>query len=215
MAKSFSELPSNVQAAILAALAVGLAAAFFFFGIPGVWEPAVWDLRARRDSLKAELDRLVAENQKNQAVERERTELLNRIAQLEKQLDTLRTIVPDEQATDEFVKMVFNTAVGAGINLRTFVAQPLVQRDFYVEMPFNIRLDGTYWAMLNFFDRLARQQRIVSVTNLTLGAPQGGGMGRYTVSPGETVGANCTVVTYFNRPAPPPQPAPGPPGGRR
>jgi Tfp pilus assembly protein PilO len=214
MAKSFKELPSNVQAAILAVIAVGLAAGFFFMGIPGVWEPAVWDLRAKRDGLTAELQRLKAENEKNQAVERERTELLNRIAQLEKQLDTLRMIVPDEQATDDFVKMVYNTASAAGIYLRTFVAQPLVQREFHVEMPFNIRIDGTYWSMLNFFDRLARQQRIVSVTNLNLGPPQGGGLGRYTVHPGETVGANCTVVTYFNRPAPPPPPPP-PPGPKR
>ncbi|MBI1940043.1 MAG: type 4a pilus biogenesis protein PilO [Acidobacteria bacterium] len=208
MAKSFNDLPGAVQAVILATVAVALAAGLFFYGIPGVVD-SVWGLRTQRDQLQAEVNKLKAENQKNQAVERERAELLNRIEQLKERLAVLRLIVPDEQATDDFVRMVYNTAGTSSIFMRTFVAQPLVQRDFYVEMPFNVRLDGTYYALLSFFDRLAREQRIVSVNvmNLTLGGPQGGGMGKYTVQPNETVGANCTVTTYFNRPEPPPQQA--------
>ncbi len=200
MAKSFNDLPGTAQAAILAGAAVILAGAVFYL--------YVWPLSAQRTRLEADVNRLHQENLKNQAVERERTELLNRIAQLEKQLDTLRSIVPDEQATDQFVRMVYDTAVGATIHLRNFVAAPLVQRDFYVETPFNVRLDGTYYQMLNFFDRLARQQRIVSVTNLALGPPAGGGQGTFKILPSETVGASCVVTTFFNRPQPPAAKAP-------
>jgi Tfp pilus assembly protein PilO len=201
MPKSFKELPTVVQGVIFAAGAVILAGAVFYL--------YVLPLRAQRASLEAKVNALYAENQKNQAVERERTELLNRIAQLEKQLDTLRSIVPDEPATDQFVKMVYDTATASTIHLRTFVAQAPVARDFHVEMPFGIRIDGTYYAMLNFFDRLARQQRIVSVTGLGVGPPVGGGLGKFVILPGETVGANCVVTTYYNRSqpsAPPPQP---------
>jgi type IV pilus assembly protein PilO len=201
MAKSFKELPALVQGVILAAVAVVVAGVVFYL--------YVWPLSEQRTSLEAKVKVLQAENEKNRAVERERTELLNRVAQLAKQLQTLRSIVPDEPATDQFVKMVYETAAGSTINLRSFVAQPLMSRDFYVEMPFSIRIDGTYYAMLSFFDRLARQQRIVSVTGLTLGPPAGGGQGRYTILPSETVGANCVVTTFFNRPQtaePPPQP---------
>lgn len=201
MAKSFNELPALVQGVIFAAVAVIVAGAVFYL--------YVWPLSAQRTSLEVKVKTLQAENEKNRAVERERTELLNRVAQLAKQLATLRTIVPDEPATDQFVKMVYDTASGSTTHLRSFVAQPVVARDFYVEMPFSIRIDGTYYAMLNFFDRLARQQRIVSVTGLSLGPPAGGGQGRYTILPSETVGANCVVTTFFNRPqspAPPPQP---------
>jgi type IV pilus assembly protein PilO len=201
MAKSFKELPALVQGVILAAVAVVLAGVVFYL--------YVLPLRAQRVSLEAKVEALQAENKKNQAVERERTELLNRIAQLAKQLETLRTIVPDEPAADQFVKMVYDTAISSTIYVRNFVAQPQVARDFYVEMPFSIRIDGTYYAMLSFFDRLARQQRIVSVTGLSLGPATGGGQGKYTIHPSETVGANCAVLTFFNRPqppAPPPQP---------
>lgn len=199
MAKSFNDLPASVQAVVLSVIPIALAGGVFYL--------YVFPLSAKKTSLQAEYTRLHGENQKNQAVERERTELLNRIAQLEKQLETLRTIVPDEPDTDEFVRMVYNTARGSTIFLRNFTAQPLLARDYYMEMPFSVKIDGTYYQMLNFFDRLAKQQRIVSVSGLALGPPAGGGGGTFTILPSETVGASCVITTFYNKPQAPAVPA--------
>ncbi len=194
MAKKFNELPMAVQVAVPVLLATLLAA--------GIFWSKVLPLKEKGENLKKQADAVHADNVANQAVEREHAEYINRIAQLQKQLETLRTIVPDEQATDEFVRLVYETATAADVHVRTFVAQSLGPHDFYVEMPFTVRLDGTYFTLLNFFDRLAHAQRIVSVNSvgLSLGPPGGGGMGAYTVSPVETVGANCVLTTYFNKP---------------
>ena len=190
MPKSFSDLPAIVQVVVLGGAALVLAGATFWY--------YVLPLSAQRDKLDKQVRDLHGQNVRNLAFEQERTEYLNRIAQLEKQMETLRSIVPDDQATEQFMRMVSGTATAAGSNLRTFVAQPLVRRDFYTEMPFAVRLDGTFFSLLNFFDRLSREQRIVSVTGLSLGAPTGGGMGTFTIHPSETVGANCVVTTYFH-----------------
>jgi type IV pilus assembly protein PilO len=190
MPKSFNDLPTPVQGFIFVVVAVALAAGTFWY--------YVLPLNDQRTGLDKDVTKLKAENDKNEAFRQQQTEYLSRIAQLEKQLETLRSIVPDEQATEQFMKMVAGTAVGAGTNVRTFIAQPLVRRDFYTEMPFVIRLDGTFFNLLGFFDRLSREQRIVSVTGLALGAPAGGGMGTFTILPNETVGANCVVTTYFH-----------------
>ena len=99
MPKSFNDLPVPVQVAVFVLIAAGSGRRSFLRLRP--------PLKEKRDSLRKEVDRLKAENQRNQVFERERTEYLNRIAQLEKQLDTLRSIVPDEQATDDFMRMVF------------------------------------------------------------------------------------------------------------
>jgi type IV pilus assembly protein PilO len=190
MPKSFNDLPLPVQIVIFVLIAVVLAGAvFYFYDLP---------LRERRDSLRKEVDRLTAENKRNQIFERERTEYLDRIAQLEKDLETLRSIVPEEQATDDFLRMVFAEARAAEVNVRTFIPQALTPKDIYTEMPFNLRLDGTYYGLLGFFDRLAHEQRIVSVSGLSLGSPVGGGMGTFKIHAGETVGANCVLTTYFS-----------------
>jgi type IV pilus assembly protein PilO len=196
MAKSFKDFPPLAQAGILAALvAVLIGAIAYMYVFP------LFDTLA---ALKKDVAQLTAENKVNEAFEQRQTEYRNRIAQLETQLETLRSIVPDEQSTDEFMKTIFNTANAASIHVRTFVAAPLVNRDYYVEMPFNIHVDGTYWGLVNYFDRLAHEQRIISVTSISLGPPAGGGMGAFEVSPNETVAANCTVTAYFNRTPPPP-----------
>jgi type IV pilus assembly protein PilO len=191
MPKSFNDLPAAVQIAIFVLFAVLLGGAVFYFN--------VLPLKEKRDSLRKEVDRLTAENKLNQIFELERTQYLNRIAQLEKQLDKLRFIVPEEQATDDFMRMVFEDGRAAQVNIRTFIPQALAPKDIYTEMPFNLRLDGTYYGLLTFFDRLAHEQRIVSVSGLSLGAPEGGGMGAFKLHPGETVGANCVLTTYFSR----------------
>jgi type IV pilus assembly protein PilO len=190
MPKNFGDLPAPVQSGVFVLIAVVLAGAvFYFFALP---------VQDKRDSLRKEIDKIKAENKRNQTIERERTEYLNRIAQLEKQLETLSSIVPEEQATDDFMRMVFADARAAEVNIRTFIPQAVVQKDIYTEMPFNLRLDGTYYGLLAFFDRLAHEQRIVSVSGLSLGTPEGGGMGSFKVHAGETVGANCVLTSYFS-----------------
>jgi type IV pilus assembly protein PilO len=200
MPKSFNDLPVPVQIAVFVVTAVVLAGAiFYFYDLP---------LKAKRDSLQKDVETLTAENRRNRIREAERVDYLNRIAQLEKQLETLREIVPEEQATDDFLRMVFADAKAAEVNIRTFIPQALVPKDIYTEMPFNLRLDGTYYGLLGFFGHLAHEPRIVSVSGLSLGSPEGGGMGSFKTHPSETVGANCVLTTYFSgvstaAPAPP------------
>jgi type IV pilus assembly protein PilO len=194
MARSFKDFPPLAQAgifAVLAAALVGVASYLYVF-----------PLFETRATLQKQVADLTAENKVNEAFEQKQTEYRNRIAQLETQLETLRSIVPDEQSTDEFMRTIFKAAGEASIHVRTFVAAPLVNKDYYVEMPFTIHVDGTYWALVNYFDRLAHEQRIISVTSINLGPPTGGGMGAFEVSPTETVSANCTVTAYFNRTQP-------------
>jgi len=103
---------------------------------------------------------------------------------------------------------VFEDGRATDVGIRTFIPQAMVPKDIYTEMPFNVRLDGTYFALLAFFDRLAHEDRIVSVSGLALGSPQGGGMGSFKILPSETVGATCVLTTYFSKvpTAPPPTP---------
>ena len=193
MAWKFNDLSAGAQAAGVVVVALALAGfSFWYFALPK---------SNQLDTLKQQVKKLRAENDRNEAFKREQTEYLNRIAQLSDQLKTLQSIVPDDPSTDVFVRSVYNTGTNSDVHIRTFISQPQVSKELYVEMPFRLHLDGTYYRLLQFFDRLAHDERIVTVSNLTLGAPEGGGMGSYKVSLHETVGANCVLTTYYNRPA--------------
>jgi len=195
MAKGFKDFPPAAQVGILAL------GALLVVGLSDYYK--VYPLLDQRAKLEEDVKKLAADNKRDQAFEQEQTQYRIKIAQLQTQLETQRLLLPDTESLDEFMTMVFKKAAEAGIHVRTFLPQPIAPRDYYVEAPFRVHLDGTYWGLRNYFDQLAKEQRIVSVTSITIGGPMGGGMGAYTVSSNETVGADCVLVTYFNKTATP------------
>ena len=44
----------------------------------------------------------------------------------------------------------------------------LAAEEFYTEVPFEMELDGPYYSMLNFFDRVGKLERIVNVSGLLM-----------------------------------------------
>lgn len=192
MAKGFKDIPPVGQVLILSLVAAGIVGALWYFFVN--------PLRAEVTTREHTLDQLNRENQENEAYRQRLVEYQARAKSLRQQLSNLHLIVPDEPEMDSYMKMIFHDSQGTGIHVRTFIPQPEVQQKYYVEMPVRVRLDGTYWTLVNFFDRLAREQRIVSVTSMNLGQPQGGGMGSYKVGAEETVGTDCVVTTYYNKP---------------
>ena len=54
----------------------------------------------------------------------------------------------------------------AGVELRRYAAKPVSAKEYYTEVPFDIELDGPYYSMLNFFDRVGKLERIVNISGL-------------------------------------------------
>src|SRR5579864_6720426 len=134
MAKGFKDFPPIAQAGILGFVVILIVGGLSYY--------YVYPLLQQKTDLEAKVTALEAQNKVNEAFEQKATEYRNRITQLETQLETLRSIVPDNQDTDAFMKTIFNTGSAAGVHVRTFVAQPLVTKDYYIEMPYQIRIDG-------------------------------------------------------------------------
>ncbi len=62
-------------------------------------------------------------------------------------------------------------------------------------------VDGPYYSVLNFFDRLQKLERIVNVSHLTMGALKGGkGAAKkaYKWNPNETVSSNAILTTFYS-----------------
>jgi type IV pilus assembly protein PilO len=191
MAKGFKDIPPVGQILLLSVVAIAIVGGLFYL--------YVLPLRTEVAAKQKQLDTLNEENQKNEAYRLRLVEYQARAKSLTQQLSNLHTIVPDEPEMDSYMKLVFADSQATGIHVRTFIPQPEVQQKYYVEMPVKVHMDGTYWTLVNFFERLAREQRIVSVTSMTLGSPTGGGMGSYKVASNETVGTDCVVTTYYNK----------------
>ncbi len=99
-------------------------------------------------------------------------ELKQQMDALNKQLDTLKTIVPEEKEVDEFIRLVQGAASASNVQLRRLTAQNIVSKDFHYEMPFEAQADGAYFNVLDFFSRLSRLSRIINVGDLQFDDPK-------------------------------------------
>jgi type IV pilus assembly protein PilO len=131
---------------------------------------------------------------------------------LKQQLEIERKIVPDEKEVDGFIKMLDAEAMKAGIEIRRYTAKPVSTREFYTEVPFEVELDGPYYSVLNFFDRVGKLERIVNMSGLLIANPKRGSDAKtkhtYQYAPNESIVATCEATTFFSHDLAPPVGAP-------
>ncbi len=193
MAK-FSEISQKAQLGIIFGVLVVLSAGLYF---------AVF--KTQDDQNHANELKLVekkAENEKLRPYERNLPELNRTTEALQMQLTNLQRIVPDEKNADEFMHAMQNEAKKAGIEIRRYTSKPVVAREFYTEVPFDMELDGPYYSVLGFFQHVGNLDRIINVSGLKLssikGNTSGGSKGTYSYAPDESVVAACETRTFFS-----------------
>ncbi len=176
--------------------------------------------KSQRDQNAAAQVKLEAKRHENAELEAYRPKLADierQLTSLKQQLEIERRIVPDEKEVDNFMRMVSGEARKAGVEIRRYTARPYVTKDFYTEVPFEVELDGPYYSMLGFFERMGKVERIVNVSNLLVASTRSPGAAKtkhtYQYAPNETVVATCLTTTYFSHDLDPASPAskPGPP----
>jgi type IV pilus assembly protein PilO len=195
MAISFREYPWYLQALVFFALALILIGAGEYLPLsPVAALRTTLDQNHQRD---ADLNRQVAELQ---VYERRNAEFKIEMAAMEKQLDTLKTIVPEEKELDEFMRLLQGSASASGVQIRSLVAQPVVPKDYHYELPFQISVDGPYFSIEDFFSRLSRLSRIINVGDLTFSGLDVTKGTKFPVRPGTTVQGTCLITTFFSKP---------------
>lgn len=191
--KKFSELPFLARLAMMLGLAtvIVLGGEYLYLGAK-VTENA---------GLSEQVTKLQDDNKRLAPFELQLKQKKAENEQLERDLANLWNIVPEEKEADGFIRLVQQAGVQAGINIRSFVAKPVVQRELYAEMPFDLSLDGSFYSVLQFFDRMAKMGRISNVSNLAMGPTEKGSVRNvprhYKYGSGETVIASCTATTFF------------------
>jgi type IV pilus assembly protein PilO len=128
-------------------------------------------------------------------------ELKSQMDALSKQLDTLKTIVPEDKEQDEFIRLVQGAASASNVQIRRLTAKPVVAREYHYDMPFEVQADGPYFNLLDFFGRLGRLSRIINVGDIDFEDASGQKAAKYPLRPGTSVAGIFTATTFFTKPA--------------
>lgn len=194
MPNPFRDMSVFMQALVAVALAVLVV-------LVGLYVPYSPVYTAREDLARAVEERtnLTTEVSQLQVYRQRYSELKQQMDALTKQLETLRTIVPEEKEADEFIRLMQGAAASATVQIRRITSQAVVAKQIHYEMPFEVQVDGSYFNILDFFIRLSRLSRIINIGDLNFTDTQKAG--KYPLRPGTTVQGTMTVTTFFAKPA--------------
>ena len=193
---SLRDMSVFLQALVALAVAVVLAAVGIF--VPG---SPVARAKEEYDAAVVKRTQLTQEVTQLQVYKQRYAELKQQMDALNKQLDTLKTIVPEEKEADEFIRLIQGAASSSSVQIRRLKALAIVPKEYHYEMPFEIQADGPYFNVLDFFGRLGRLSRIINVGDLSFDAPENTKGSKYPVRPGTTVSGTFTATTFFTKPA--------------
>lgn len=144
-------------AAIVPMLA--FAAVFFLLVSPNKQEVA---------KLNNELVKARMEVQKKQALERRLPEFEKEIKMKDYELSLLRRQLPEEKEIPNLIDQISNIGTQSGLRFLTFKPRAEVLKDFYAEVPVELKILGKFHNLVSFFDRISRLPRIVTISKLTI-----------------------------------------------
>jgi type IV pilus assembly protein PilO len=159
---SLSKLPWYAQIGAFVVMA-GLS-------IYGFYTYYVADVQADIKIKQTRLAGLRADINKGVATARRLGEFQAQVTDLERRLDALKNVLPEEKDVADTLRRIQGLATQSNLTLLRFTPAAPRQQPLYLEVPYSLIADGNYNNLALFFDRVAKFQRIINVGDISIAA---------------------------------------------
>ena len=191
MLQKLNELAVGAKIGIMVAIIALIAGSGYYFVVMPIMD------KNKADAVTLEAKQ--KENNELRGFVSKLGDLDREIGSLKQQMELQKRIVPDEKETDKFIVLLQETASSSGISLRKMEAKAVATKEYYAEVPYAIEIDGPYYGILSFFDKLATQTRIVNVEGLSMKSLAKGAAKQFQYGPNDSVAVACTTKTFYSR----------------
>lgn len=204
MKDKFNALAWYFQLLIL----VGIAALLY----TGVWYFHSSDARAEVQTLNDQVAQLKSQNEAARVATQRINEFRALYATKEVEYDELKVLLPEQREITNVLQGLQDTAGESRLIVQRFSPQEDIQQDSLMAKPVQIEVDSNFNNLRVFFERMAKLQRIVSITDFKLHQLD-------KQSATRTLHAQFTLTAYYATPedlatAGTPQPANATPGAK-
>ena len=167
-----------------------LALALVLILIGGVyWKVSYCPLKEEIDTLEPQLNQLIVELNQKKAIVAQRARYEAELERTRQQLMLALKQLPDKSEIPSLLENVSALGKASGLDFQLFQPKPEVAKNFYAEIPVDIKVTGQYKDMVVFFDRVSKMPRIVTISNIAINAPKASN-GTTTLS------TTCNATTY-------------------
>ena len=158
--------PAAPRVAVFIGLLVATIAAFWWFD----WQDQVAVLEQRQAEEVQLRESWVAK--KRQAVNLE--EHRRQLAEIDRQFGALLKQLPNRAEMDSLLSDINQAGLGRGLQFELFKPGADVVKEFYAEMPIDVKVSGVYHDLGEFVADVARMPRIVTLNNVGIEADKDG-----------------------------------------
>jgi type IV pilus assembly protein PilO len=163
----FQNLPKDVGAWPLAPRAAALVGLFVLI-VFGGWYVSWSEQIAMLIQHQEEEQRLRQDfvTKKTQAVNRDLYD--KQLDEINRAFGTLLKQLPSKSEVEALLVEVNQSGMGRGLQFESFKPDPEAIRDFYAELPINVRLTGNYHDFGAFAEDIGRLSRIVTLNDISI-----------------------------------------------
>jgi type IV pilus assembly protein PilO len=176
------ELPWYLRLAVFGGIALVLYGGFWYFMTSGM-----------HDEVNQLKEQVAAIKQQNASAQIDSQRLANFKALYEskqQEYDDLKALLPEQRELTSVLQGVQDRAHNSSLVLRSFSPKEEVQQDFYSGKKISVGVTSSFSSLREFFELMARYQRIVSITNLEIAQMD-------KQSPGKTINAKFDLTAYY------------------
>jgi type IV pilus assembly protein PilO len=134
----------------------------------GFWKFYVVELQADISARQFRVTALQADVARGKATARRLPQFQAEVTELERRLENLRAVLPEEKDVADILRRVQGLATQSNLNIQRFTPQPLKQEELYASLPFRLRAEGTFHDLGFFFDRISKFPRIINVGEISI-----------------------------------------------
>ena len=93
--------------------------------------------------------------------------------EMEESFGALLKQLPTDTEVPGLLEDITNTGIGSGLEFKSINLKPEVAKEFYVELPINISVTGTYHDIASFVSGVASLPRIVTLQDFSISPSKG------------------------------------------
>jgi type IV pilus assembly protein PilO len=131
--------------------------------------------RGQADDLKKQeraLATLEEELQEKQEIAGNLSMFKKKVEFLQQKLEEKKKNLPDNTNMDMLLKTLNELSEKSDIRIVKFTPKPEVKKNFYAEIPVLMQIEGNYHEITTFFDKVAKEDRIININNIQMKNPK-------------------------------------------
>jgi type IV pilus assembly protein PilO len=162
LVKKIEKIPQSYKAIFMLVLVIIVVGLLVYFVSKPQWETRD-KLQKENDQVQKDLN-ILREVKKN--IEKHRKEY----AQMQELLQDVLVKLPETKDVPNLLRNVTTVSEETRLKIKYFEPKELKNKEFYSELPFEIKFSGPFHTVAYFFDGVRKMDRVINITNFNLEA---------------------------------------------